>query len=239
MFSSLNSKLQAFRHLRSPLADTLFLMHNQRTFFIDVDNTLLNNDHVKDEIKKSLIAVLGQKEAGHFWHHHDEFRAYEKFIDFPRIIKQYCGEVHKEKCEMIFLQIFNSIEFTHVVYPDSMAVLAHLKTIGTVYLFTEGDRVYQHMKVRKSGLEAVVDGVFLYDHKLDHVTEVVKEFADSRKIFIDDRVTILQAIKTMFPAVYTINVRQGHYNEYDKNDTKGIDKTIQTIGELLKLEKEF
>lgn len=34
-------------------------------FFVDVDNTLLDNDHIKGEIKKSLIKALGQKEAKH------------------------------------------------------------------------------------------------------------------------------------------------------------------------------
>lgn len=35
-------------------------------FLIDVDNTLLDNDHIKEEIKKSLIRVLGENEANHF-----------------------------------------------------------------------------------------------------------------------------------------------------------------------------
>lgn len=56
----------------------------KKVFFIDVDNTLLDNDHLVKEIKNSLVKTLGKKETGHFWDHYLEIRENTKIINFSR-----------------------------------------------------------------------------------------------------------------------------------------------------------
>lgn len=207
-------------------------------FFIDVDNTLLDNDHIKKEIKRSLDKILGTDEANHFWQHHDQFRTEQQLVDFPRIIRQYCHEKHEDTCEMTFSQIFSTIEFKHALFPQTPAVLQHLKTLGHVSLFTEGDSVYQKMKIEKSGLAALVDEVFLYDHKLEHLGDIVNKFESYQNVFIDDRASFLVTIKNQFPTIFTIEVAQGHYSTIDHTTHQKLDRKIKNIAVLLKFTSE-
>lgn len=207
-------------------------------FFIDVDNTLLNNDHIKEEIKRSLVAVLGEDEASHFWKHHDAFRTEQKLVDFPRIIKQYCDHHYKDRCEIIFMEVFDTIEFTHALFPQAKAVLKHLKTLGIVSLFTEGDSVYQKMKIEKSGLSRFVDNIFLFENKLVHLSEVIERFRDNKKVFIDDHAEILVKIETAYPEVVTVEILQGHYSTIDHKEHRELDKKLARITDLMKYRRE-
>jgi len=209
-------------------------MH-KAVFLIDIDNTLLDNDHIKEEIKRSLISVLGEGEALHFWHHHDEFREYKKLVDFPHIIHQYCAEKHKDTCELTLGRIFQNIEFQHALYPKAYEVLSHLKTLGKVVLFTEGDSVYQKMKVDKSGLAERADAVELYEHKLDHLSEIMKKYEGYKVIVIEDRADTLIKIKKQFPEIFAIEVCQGHYATADHKLHKALNMVVNSIGELLSL----
>lgn len=201
-------------------------------FYIDVDNTLLDNDHIKDEIKKSLIKVLGEREAIHFWQHHDEFRSQKKLVDFPNIIHAYCAEMHKDTCDLTLNRIFESIEFSHALYPEAINVIQHLKELGKVILFTEGDSVYQRRKLDQSGLAKMADGVELYEHKLEHLDEVLKKYGGNKIVFIDDRAESLSKIKNQFPEVFTVEVCQGHYAAVDHKIHETMDKVINSISEL-------
>ena len=181
------------------------------TFFIDVDNTLLNNDLIKEQLKRSLITVLGETEANHFWQHHDEFRAYQKLVDFPAITRLYCSEQHHNTCELVVGNIFTHIQFTQALYPQAIETLRHLRTIGTVSIFSEGDMVYQKMKIEKSGIAAAADNTLLFTHKLDHLVKILHQYQDTQLVFIDDRDDKLQKIKQQYPTVQTVVVCQGHY----------------------------
>ncbi|MBI2593556.1 HAD family hydrolase [Candidatus Daviesbacteria bacterium] len=210
-------------------------MSAKSAFFIDVDNTLLDNDHIKDEIKISLVKVFGQKDADHFWHHYNGFRDYQKYIDFPKIIRGYCHELHGDKCRMEFMQVFNSIEFKHALYPKVPEVLKYLKSIGLVNLFTEGDLVYQKRKVEESGLKSLVDKVYLFDHKMDHLEEVIEDFADARIVFIEDRADYLGKIKSLHPEIFIIHITQGHYAKIKGENFKTINLKFKKVADLLTL----
>lgn len=203
------------------------------TFFIDVDNTLLNNDLIKEQLKRSLIAVLGEAEANHFWQHHDEFRTYQKLVDFPAITRLYCSEQHQNTCELIVGSIFTGIQFAQALYPRAIETLHHLKTIGTVFIFSEGDMVYQKMKIEKSGIAVAVDDTFLFTHKLDHLPEIIHRYKDTPLVFIDDRDDKLQKIKQQFPAVQTIVVCQGHYTNANCLIQHTADRVLGSIADAL------
>jgi len=207
----------------------------QLAFFIDVDNTLLDNDHIKDGIKISLVKVFGQKDADHFWDHYDGFRDYQKYIDFPKIIRSYCKELHGDECRMEFMQVFDSIEFKHALYPRVPEVLKYLKSKGVVNLFTEGDIVYQKRKVEESGLASMVDQVYLYEHKMEHLEDVLKDFTKFRIVFIDDRADYMNKIKKIHPEIFTLNIAQGHYAIVDKRIYKTTDLKLNKVSDLLTL----
>lgn len=213
-------------------------MSKQLTFFIDVDNTLLNNDLIKQQIKLALVHVLGHTEADHFWRHHDEFRAYQKLVDFPSVTRVYCAEHHGATCERIVGSIFKDIDFAAALFPHALQVISHLKMFGEVYIFSEGDPVYQNMKIQKSGIAAAATSVLLYEHKLDHLREALVFAKNGRPVVVDDRDDKLMEIKKRIPQALTIVVCQGHYARTDCAMNHTADKVVDSVGELLGWKEE-
>lgn len=207
-------------------------------FLIDVDNTLLNNDQIKIEIKNSLIQTLGTEEAEHFWQHHDSFREYAHLVDFPTITRQYCQEKDAATCSLKVTSIFDSIEFEHALYPHALEVIAHFKQFGGVYIFSEGDMVYQKQKIEKGGLAAACSGVLLYEHKLNHLPEIQSQFLGNTLIIIDDRDDKLADIKKQIPNCITVVVCQGHYAGADCPIHHSADFFVSSLQELLTFTKE-
>lgn len=204
-----------------------------KIFFIDVDNTLLDNDHIKEDIKRTLVRVLGETEANEFWRHHDEFRSRTKLVDFPNIIREHCKKRHPKTCKAKLNDIFEHIEFRHAVFPKVPEVLSRLREIGKVIILSEGDAVYQRNKIDKSGIAAMADGVLLLEHKLDRVPELCEKYAGDQPVFIDDKANFLAQVKRLCPRAYTIEVCQGHYCSADHSTHEKLDKTINSISELL------
>ena len=207
-------------------------MKNPIVFLIDLDNTLLDNDKVKDEIKQSLAKVLGPLEAEHFWDHHDDIRTKTNLVDFPAAIREYCSEKDAKTCNVRLGEIFDSIDFQKALYPDVYDVLKHLKTKGNVALFTEGDSIYQKMKIEKSGVGAMVDHVFHFEHKLEHFDEIEKTYKNYQIVVIDDRSETLMKVKEMHPDIQVIEVCQGHYSDIDHKPHLKLDQTIEAIKDL-------
>ncbi len=208
-------------------------MDKKLVFFLDVDNTLLDNDRVKEGIRQSLIKVLGKEEANHFWQHHDSFRERQQLVDFPNIIREYCTEKHPKTCEIKLGSIFQNIDFPSFVYPDVVRVIEHLKTMGKVVIFSEGDMIYQKAKIEKSGLAVMVTEVLLYEHKMEHLDEIMEKYQAYHSVFIEDRADILKSIKEKYPAVTTVLVCQGHYANPSCPNRHDADLTIEKISDLL------
>lgn len=211
-------------------------MQSTLNFFLDVDNTLVNNDAIKNEIKFSLEEILGVEEADIFWQKHDSFRNYNKLVDFPAIIRSYCTGKDETSCNIKLNTIIQNIKFENALYPYSLEVIDHLKSLGEVFLFTEGDAVYQKLKIDKSGLTAKVDQSFLYEHKFDHILEIARIYEGQQLIFIDDKFDGLLEIKKIIPSSCCIEVCQGQYASHDHNSHPKLDKEVTEIKELLTLD---
>lgn len=164
-------------------------MHKPLVFFVDLDHTLLDTDRVKTEIRHSLIKVLGHSEAKNFWKHHDEFVSKFTFADFPNIIRQYCVEKHTSSCDVILRNIFFIIDFKMALYPSAISLIKHLKSLGKLAIFTEGDKAYQKRKIEQLGLKKIVDKIYFFEKKAMHIDEIKMKWSEYTKIFIDDRPT--------------------------------------------------
>lgn len=211
-------------------------MHKPLVFFVDIDNILLDNERVVREIKHSLIKVLGHGEANYFWKENEELRSKAHLVNFPKVIKKYCTEKHEEACELKLKNIFYIIDFKMAMFPTSYDVLKHLKTMGRVVIFTEGDRLYQKQKIERLELGKLVDKIYLYRNKSEHIDAVLLAWKNFHPVFIDDRSEKLSAIKKQHPKTKIVEVCQGHYSNTDHVTHKKLDKTIESIEEILKLQ---
>jgi hypothetical protein len=127
--------------------------------------------------------------------------------------------------------------FATRLYPDSLDVIEHVKQWGKAVILSDGDVVFQPLKIERSGIYESVEGnVLIYIHKEQELDDVEKRFPAAHYVLIDDKLRILTAIKKIWGnRVTTVFPRQGHY----ANDAKAIaefppaDITIARIGELL------
>ena len=92
-------------------------------------------------------------------------------------------------------------------------MLKHLGRWGTTVILTDGDVVFQPLKIERSGLGGAVGGrVLLYVHKERELADVEARFPAGHYVLVDDKVRILSDVKAAWGSrVTTVFPRQGHY----------------------------
>jgi hypothetical protein len=126
--------------------------------------------------------------------------------------------------------------FQDRLYAGALDVIRHFGEWGTTVILTDGDVVFQPLKIERSGLGAAVGGrVLIYVHKEQELADVERRFPADRYVLVDDKIRILSAVKAAWgDRVTTIFPRQGHYATdpgvagYPKPDF-----SVDHIGELL------
>lgn len=202
-------------------------------FLLDVDNTLLDNDALKQEIASRLEGVVGKPLADRFWELYEEVRQEEEYVDYPetlsRFIRQFGAAARGDQVQ----EMLDTLPFERFLYPGVMETLQHLWSLGTVAILSDGDHVFQPQKIRKSGLEDAVKGnVMIYVHKEDHLAEIFAHYPGNHYVIVDDKARILSLLEANGPETFTtVFVLQGHYaREGEFQPTPDI--VIQHISDL-------
>ncbi|HEX6122379.1 MAG TPA: hypothetical protein VFY89_04430, partial [Ktedonobacterales bacterium] len=121
-------------------------------FLLDCDNTLLDNDALKADMDAQLRALLGQTMADTFWTQYEEVRRLVGSVDLPLTFERF-DERHPDPAVAAQLRaIIMDYPFASRVYPETMATIAYLKTIGLPTILSDGDSLYQPRKIEQSGL---------------------------------------------------------------------------------------
>jgi FMN phosphatase YigB (HAD superfamily) len=205
---------------------------------IDVDNTLLDNDTLRLHIDRGLEAVLGADEARRFWDVYERVRAEDGAVDVPRTAAQLALELARPDVESRVEAVLDGLPFVECLYPHALEAVAHLGTLGTTVILSDGEQLYQRHKIRASGIEAAVEGrVLVYVHKELEVDEVRARFDASRYVILDDKPGILAAMKSSMGATLTTClVRQGKYAAAGfLADGPAPDVELASIAEALRL----
>ena len=206
-------------------------------FFIDVDNTLLDNDGAKRDIAARVLELLGDVMAVRFWELYEEVRVDRDVIEFFETFRRLRAE-HPESADPIdrALHEVMSWDFRSRLYPGALETIAHLKTIGLPVVLSDGDPVFQPMKIQQSGINAAVDGrVLIFAHKEAYLPAVCARFPAGRYVLIDDKPGILMRSKAaMGDRLTTVHVRQGKYALAPEHAVDyAPDVVVERIGELL------
>src|SRR5256714_3333035 len=148
-------------------------------FFIDVDNTLIDNDGVKKDLDAHLQVELGSRLASGFWELYEKVREEEGVVDIPAALRRLREQTSlAELDEQTFLHvvsIFDNYPFYRALYPHTIETLQHLSTIGLTVIVSDGDKFFQAEKIFNSDLADIVEGrVLLYVHKQQHLDEMMK-----------------------------------------------------------------
>jgi FMN phosphatase YigB (HAD superfamily) len=210
---------------------------NHVVFLVDVDNTLLNNDHIQADIKAYLERRYGATCRDRYWAILEELFEELGYRDYLGALQRYRVE-HPQDMHLLSMSSFLvDYPFANRLYPESLDVLERLRQWGPTVLLTDGDVVFQPRKVERSGLsEAVNSHVLIYIHKELALDDVEARYPALHYVLVDDKPRILAAVKAAWGTrVTTVLPRQGQYAD-DANALASFatpDVTVDRIGDLL------
>lgn len=212
-------------------------------FLLDVDNTLLDNDALKEYLAAELRRTLGDSGAARFWALYEEVRRERDVVDLPLTARRYAAEAggvagdatgRADELLATLMGLLDALPFARFVYPHALETLRYLATLGAVGILSDGDEVFQRMKIERSGLAAAVDGhVLIYAHKEQHLNEVAAAQPAEQRVLIDDKARILADVKAILGTrVTTVHVLQGHYAREPLPPGFQPDIIVAAIGDL-------
>ncbi len=213
-------------------------------FLIDVDNTLLDNDWVKQELDAVLRSEIGEKLATRFWDIYEQVRKEKGVVDIPlslaRLREQTSSAEMDELTYRHMHSIFDNFPFQQALYPQAIETLAYLRTIGTPVIVSDGDLCFQAEKIFNSSIAEAVEGrVLLYTHKQEHLPEMMRLYPADHYVMIDDKPSILADVKqALGEKVTTVFVRQGKYAHVKLPDGFSPDISVERISDLQRYKLE-
>jgi FMN phosphatase YigB (HAD superfamily) len=206
-------------------------------FLLDVDNTLLDNDHVQADLKTHLEREFGRASSDRYWTIFEELRAELGYADYLGALQRYRHvEMHDPRLLMVSSFIVD-YPFANRLYPGSLDAIEHLRQWGPTAILSDGDVVFQPRKVQRSGLWEAVEGrVLIYIHKEQMLDDVTQRYPARRYVMVDDKLRILATMKKLLSdRLTTVFPRQGHY-AFDPEIIAAnppADITIPRIGDLV------
>jgi FMN phosphatase YigB (HAD superfamily) len=210
---------------------------NRVVFLFDVDNTLLDNDRVTEDLKRHLNQHVGPERQRCYWEFFEQLRSELGYADYLGALQRYRIAYPRDPGLLTVSHFLVNYPFATRLFPDSLDAVEHVKQWGDAVVLSDGDVVFQPLKIERSGIWESVDGkVLIYIHKEQELDDVEKRFPAVHYVLIDDKLRILSAVKKVWGSrVTTVFPRQGHY----AHDTQAIanfapaDISIGRIGELM------
>ncbi len=204
-------------------------------FLLDVDNTLLDNDGVKDCLQATLVAAGGDELQRRFWEVYEQVRAALGAVSVPVTLERLREEaVDPAVIDVLGGQLF-ATPFDRFVYPASLDLLRWLRGVGLPVILSDGDPWFQAKKITDAGLGAAVGGnVLIFLHKEQQVDDIRRWYPAEHYVAIDDKRRLLAQLKAAFGgALTTIWVQQGHYAVEDAAaDLPVPDHAVAGIGDV-------
>ncbi|HEU0116864.1 MAG TPA: HAD family hydrolase [Thermomicrobiales bacterium] len=183
------------------------------TVFLDVDNTLLDNDRAKADLDRELGALLGERGRVRFWQTYEAVRRDAGMVDIPMTLARFeAGETSLAR-RAALADLFMRFPYADYLFPGALATIAQLRRSNRVAILSDGDPIFQPSKIWRAGLTAAVDGnAIVVDHKERRLPAVVATYPAGRYVLVDDKPGLLRAMAAALPApTTTVFVRQGHY----------------------------
>jgi FMN phosphatase YigB (HAD superfamily) len=210
-----------------------------RVFFLfDVDNTLLDNDRVAADLQRHLVSEVGPDGAQEYWRIFEQLRAELGYTDYLGALQRYRVEHPRAPHLLTVSHFLITYPFVERLFPDALKVIKHVQQWGPAVILSDGDVVFQPLKINRSGFFRAVSGrVLIYVHKEQELDDVEQRYPAEHYVMMDDKLWILTAIKKFWASrVTTVFVRQGHYAADSKTIATypAADLSIERIGDLLR-----
>ena len=209
-------------------------------FLLDVDNTLLDNDRVIADLRLHLVRELGPAHADRYWAILEELRNALGYVDYLGALQHFRIDAELGRIDDSRLLQLSSFlvdyPFAERLYLGALEVIRQLTGWGPTVLLSDGDVVFQPLKVQRSGLWQAVSGrVLVFTHKEEMLERVQHHYPARHYVMVDDKLRILAVMKAaLLDRMTTVFARQGHYALDPANVAAypAADLSIASIGEL-------
>jgi FMN phosphatase YigB (HAD superfamily) len=211
-------------------------------FLFDIDNTLVDNDHVQRDLKEHLATTYGTEARDRYWEILEQLRQELGYVDYLGALKRYrLEEMHRPE----LLRMANWLidyPFADRLYPGALNAVRYVRQWGLPVVLSDGDAVFQPRKVERSGLWREFENrVLIYVHKEQKLDDVERLYPGRHYVLIDDKLRILTAVKKIWGnRVTSVFPKQGHYAldpavlaEYPPADVE-----LNKIGDLLRYDRK-
>jgi FMN phosphatase YigB (HAD superfamily) len=210
---------------------------NPIVLLVDVDDTLLENDHIQDDLKRYIEREFGAACRDRFWAIQEELFNELGYRDYLGALQRFRVEYPYEPHLVSAASYLVDYPFANRLYPGALDVLERFRAWGWTVILSDGDVVFQPRKVERSGIFEAVEGrVLIYIHKEEALDDVERRYPAEHYVLVDDKLRILAAVKKVWgDRVTTVFVRQGKF----AHDPKVVasyppaDLTVERIGDLL------
>ena len=214
------------------MSDTVFLF--------DCDNTLLDNDQVREDLRTHLEGEFGAAENARYWALYEALRDETGYADYLGAMQRFRLGAEGNPRMLGLAAFLLDYPFADRLYPGALAAVAHCARFGQTVILSDGDIVLQPRKLRRSGLWDAVEGrVLVYIHKERMLDEMEKRYPAHHYVMVDDKMRVLAAMKAILvQRLTTIFPRQGYYALDDVANAAypAADITIERIGELARFD---
>jgi len=205
-------------------------------FLFDCDNTLLDNDQVRQDLRTHLEGEFGATQSARYWALYEALRDEIGYADYLGAMQRFRLGAEGDPRMLRLASFLLDYPFADRLYPGALAALAHCGRFGQTVILSDGDIVLQPRKLQRSGLwDAVESRVLIYIHKERMLDEMEQRFPAHHYVMVDDKMRVLAAMKAILAQrLTTIFPRQGYYAlDVGANAAyPAADITIERIGEL-------
>jgi FMN phosphatase YigB (HAD superfamily) len=210
------------------------------TFLFDVDNTLIDNDRAKERLSAGIAALLGPEGERRFWELYEEVRRKRGLVNIPLILAEYGKDLEadpnldaaeRRRRRFALAEVVMGFPYKEYLYPGALEAVRMARAQGPVAVLSEGDATFQPHKIWRAGLDPEVDGnILVFDHKLEHLDELLAAFPADHYVLVEDKPDILAHVKRVLgPLVTTVLLRQGKYANAPLTETPVPDVVFENI----------
>ena len=225
--------------LADPILRRVLLMitPDPTVFLVDVDNTLLDNDHIQADLKRHLEREFGAACRDRYWAILEQLFSELGYRDYLGALQRYRVE-HPLDINLLSMSSYLvDYPFANRLYPGALDVLERFRGWGPTVILSDGDVVFQPRKVERSGIAEAVGGhVLIYIHKEEELDDVERRYPARHYVLVDDKPRILAAVKAVWgERVTTVLPRQGQYarDAAVVASLPAADLTVERVSDLL------
>ena len=118
---------------------------NKTVFLFDVDNTLLDNDHVTADLKRHLESHGGLDRSQRYWQRFEEIRTELGYADYLGALQRYRFDYPHDPNLLTVSYFLMGYPFANRLFPNSLDAVEHVGQWGQPVILSDGDVVFQFL----------------------------------------------------------------------------------------------